>query len=155
MGRLPRGNRKYQIQELWDVHHEIVRRLVLGQKSVDIAEDLNVTPALVSYTKNSTLVQRQLEIVRGARDGEMLDAVAEIHRLVPKALELYETTLDSEESPLHLRLKVAQDLLDREVPRKQRIESVHAFLTGEQIADLKSRAKQTMNFIEGEVIDAS
>ena len=47
MAKLPTGNRKYQIKELWDRHHEINRRILLGQKNKEIAEDLNITEATV------------------------------------------------------------------------------------------------------------
>ena len=48
MARLPEGNRKYQIKELWNRHEEINRRLLLGQKSKEIAKDLGISEATVS-----------------------------------------------------------------------------------------------------------
>lgn len=150
MGRNPTGQRKYQIQQMWEVHHEIARRLLLGHKNSDIALDLGITEAVVSYTKNSLLVQRQLDLMRGARDAEVVDAAIEIKRLVPKALRIMEEILDSD-GQAHLKLKVASDVLDREVPKKQRFEHAHAFLTAEQIEEIKTRAKMASNFIEGEI----
>ena len=152
MGRNPTGQRKYQIQGIWDTHHEILRRLLLGNKSKDIAEDLGVTEAVVSYTKNSHLVQRQLEVMRGARDKEVLDASIEIKRLIPKALAIYEEALENEDHPFHIRLRAAGDLLDREVPRKTRVEGVHALLSREDIEEIKNRARMASNFIEAEVV---
>ena len=73
MGRLPTGQRKYQIQELWDSHREINRRLVSGQNQKDIARDMGITEAKVSYTKNSAVAQRDIGIMRGARDAISLD----------------------------------------------------------------------------------
>ena len=61
------GNgRKYQIQKLWDIHQEILRLLLLGHKPVEIAKTLGVTPTMVSYTANSELVKKRLEVMRGA-----------------------------------------------------------------------------------------
>jgi hypothetical protein len=150
MGRNPTGQRKYQIQEMWEVHHEITRRLLLGLKSKDIAQDLGVTEAVVSYTKNSHLVQQQLSLMQGARDAECVDAAVEIKRLVPKALRILEEVLDSESHPM-LKLRAASDVLDREIPKKQRFEHAHAFLTAEQITEIKNRAREAKGFIEGEL----
>jgi hypothetical protein len=152
MGRTPTGHRKYQIQQIWEIHHEIMRRLLLGIDSKDIAQDLGVTEVMVSYTKNSHLVQQQLSIMQGARDAETIDAAVEIKKLVPKALRVMEEILDSE-GQAHLKLRAASDVLDRELPRKIRTENIHAFLTSEQIEEIKSRARMAQGFIEGEIVN--
>ena len=108
MGRIPmKRGRKYAIQELWEVHHEILRRLVLGQKSVDIARDLQISEAMVSYTKNSPISQRKLEIMEGARDADTSSAAAEIKSMVPDAVKLMKDVLVNPEDPMDSRLKVA------------------------------------------------
>lgn len=139
MGRNPTGQRKYQIEQLWDSHHEITRLLLLGMSSKAIAEHLGVSEAMVSYTKNSALVQRQLSIMRGARDAEFLDAAVEIKKRVGKALEVLDATLENENQP-GLRLKAATEILDREAPKISRFEGITARLSAEDIARLKSRA---------------
>jgi len=142
MGRLPmRRGRKYVVQEIQETHHEILRRLMLGQKSVDIARDLGVSEAMVSYTKNSPLSQRQLTIMQGARDADMLDAAMEIKKMVPKAVELMNQVLSSEEDPLHLRLKVAFEVMEREAPKIQKVEGQFAHFTAEDIERIKERSR--------------
>lgn len=139
MGRLPTGRRKYQIEKLWDSHHEVTRLLLLGWKSRDIADHLGVSDAMVSYTKNSALVQRQLDIMRGARDAEVLDCAIEIKKRVGKALEVLDDTLALDSQPA-LRFKAAEAILDREVPKVNRFEGAVARLSAADLKELKDRA---------------
>jgi len=139
MGRNPTGQRKYQIQNIWESHHEILRRLLLGQPSKAIAAELNISEAMVSYTKNSTLVQRQLSIMQGARDAEVLDCAVQIKRRVGRALEVLDETLNNENFPA-LRYKAAEAVLDREAPKVSRFEGVTARLSREDISRLTARA---------------
>lgn len=124
---------------MWANHHEIVRLLLIGMKSIDIAARLGVTEAMVSYTKNSALVQRQLSIMSGARDAEAVDCAVEIKNRVTKALDVLDATLDLENMPA-LRFKAAEAVLDREVPKVSRFEGITARLTAEEIGALKDRA---------------
>ena len=66
MGRhqLENTHRKYQVTQMWDVHHEIVRLALLGMKHIEIASTLGVNPVTVSYTLRSPIVHRQLEQMR-------------------------------------------------------------------------------------------
>lgn len=139
MGRNPTGHRKYQIESIQSQHHEVVRLLLVGMKSIDIAQRLGVTEAMVSYTKNSALVQRQLSIMQGARDAEAVDCAVEIKNRVYKALEVLDQTLELETMPA-LRFKAAEAILDREVPKVSRFEGITARLTAEEIGALKDRA---------------
>ena len=116
-----------------------MRLLLVGMKSVDIAKRLGCTEAMVSYTKNSALVQRQLSIMQGARDAEAVDCAIEIKNRVSKALEVLDDTLDLVNLP-QLRFKAAEAILDREVPKVSRFEGITARLTGDEIAALKERA---------------
>ena len=70
MGRhkLEGTHRKYQVEQMWDVHHEVVRLALTGMKHVEIAEFLGVSPVTVSYTLRSPIVMRQLEQMRAVRD---------------------------------------------------------------------------------------
>lgn len=139
MGRNPTGRRKYQIESLWNSHHEVMRLLLLGWKSKDVAEHLGVTEAMVSYTKNSALVQRQLAIMQGARDAEVLDCAIEIKKRVGKALEVLDDTLSLDAQPA-LRFRAAEAVLDREAPKINRFEGTVAKLTAADLTALKERA---------------
>ena len=133
------GTRKYQISKIWDLHHEIVRRLVIGQKATDIAEDLGITEAVVSYTRNSAIVKRQLEIQHGARDAEVYEVNLEVTKLARKAVQTLEETIDNVNLP-NLRFKAAVEVLDRVAPKIHRFEGVTARLSKEDISALTERA---------------
>jgi predicted transcriptional regulator len=152
MGRLPTGNRKYNIKEMWDCHHEVVRLALLGLKHVDIANTLGVTPVMVSYTLNSPIVKRQLAIMRGARDAEAVDVAAQIKALAPKAVEVLEGLLESESEGM--KFKAATGVLDRAghapVQRLQASMAVGHF-TADEIAEIKNRAKDIID-IDAEVL---
>ena len=160
MGRLPTGNRKYNIKEMWDCHHEVVRLALLGLKHVDIANTLGVSPVMVSYTLNSPIVKRQLAIMRGARDAEAVDVAAQIKALAPKAVEILEKLMDSEQESM--QFKAATGVLDRAghapVQRLQASMAVGHF-TADEIKDIKNRAKEIIDITAEvprlEVLEAS
>lgn len=97
-GRLadPNLRKTYDIQKLWDSNREILRLLVLGWKDKEIAEKLGVTPQTVSNTRNSTLGKRQLAVMNGARDAEVMDVKKKVDSLIPMAFQVYEEILESE-----------------------------------------------------------
>ena len=133
------ANRKYQISQIHDMHHEIVRRLVIGQKAIDIADELGITEAAVSYTRNSAIVKRQLEIQHGARDAEVYEVNLEVTKLARKAVQTLEETIDNINLP-NLRFKAAVEVLDRVSPKIHRFEGITARLTKEDISALAERA---------------
>ena len=143
MGRLPTGNRKYQIEEMWDSHHEIVRLLLVGMKHVDIAATLGVSEAMVSYTANSAVVRRQLDVMRAVRDGEAIDISKRIKGLLPRAVEVLEQTMEEGVLP-QLRLAAAKDVLDRgghPAVKGVDVRTGPAFLTRDEISEIKERAR--------------
>lgn len=144
MGRLPAVEpRQYQIQQLWDLHHEILRRLIIGQKSVDIARDLGVTSAVISYVKNSEVGKRQLSLMRSAADLNAVDVAVRVKELAVTAVKVMEEGMDPDQ-PMALRLKAATDVLDRAgfgAPKILRTENVHAVLTRDDIEEIKQKAR--------------
>ncbi len=153
MGRLPGIEpRQYQIQQLWELHHEILRRLVLGQKSVDVARDLDISVAVVSYVKNSEVGKKQLSLMRSAADVSIIDIAGRIRELACTAVVVMEHAMD-DAHPMATRMRAAVDVLDRAgfgAPRVLRTENIHAHLTIEDIEDIKQRAR-----LEGVVIDVA
>lgn len=144
MGRNPTGNRKYNIQDMWAVHREIARLLVLGMSSRDIADQLDVSEAMVSYTKNSPIVQREMDQMSAARDVAAVDIGKRIQELAPKALEKLEDLMAKATSET-LQARIADSLLDRAghaAVKTFRSENVHAFLNAEDIADIRARARE-------------
>lgn len=154
MARPPTGERNYQISHMWDVHHEIVRLLVMGAKSKDIAKQLNVSDAMVSYTANSAIVQRQIAVMRGARDADAVTISKKIQELAPKAVEVLDKLLDSQQE--NIQLKSAVDVLDRAGHGAVKKEmSLVGHLTKEDIDEIKARAKETGLCRTNEMISAT
>ncbi len=159
MGRhqLPETHKQYQIEQMWQVHHEICRLALIGMKQIDIATHLGVSPVTVSYTLRSPIVKRQLEQMAAVRDIDAIDVAVEIKNLAPKAVRVLEDLLDSELPGI--KYKAASDVLDRAghaAVKTLRTENIHAHFTSDEIADIKKRAKEvgllTDNIYEDAII---
>jgi predicted transcriptional regulator len=156
MGRLPTGDRKYEITHIWDRHKEIMRLLVAGLSQVDIAKTLGVTPVMVSYTANSAICRRQMALMHAAADLDAVDVAKRIQEIAPVALDTLEKLLC--EGNETTQFKVATDLLDRAghgAVKSFRMEHT-AHLSRTDIEEIKQRAKEIgicHEVIEGEVED--
>jgi len=163
MGRLPSGDRKYEITHIWDRHKEIMRllvaglsqvdiHLVAGLSQVDIAKTIGVTPVMVSYTANSAICRRQMALMHAAADLDAVDVAKRIQEIAPVALDTLEKLLC--EGNETTQFKVATDLLDRAghgAVKSFRMEHT-AHLSRTDIEEIKQRAKEIG--ICHEVIDA-
>ena len=138
----------WQVAEMWDTHHEIARRLVLGQRNVDIAREVGVTPTTVANVKNSPVVQDKLSIMRAARDAGTINLAREIADLAPVALERVKEALETgkvmgqELNPGQI-LREANNLLDREIGKPtQRVDTrnIHGHFTITDIERIKEKA---------------
>ena len=154
------GNgRKYQVQKLWDIHQEIIRLLLIGWPAKKIAETLGVTTVMVSYTANSELVKRKLEVMRNVRDAEALDLSVEIKRFAPDAFRILQGIAQDENASARNRLTAVMDALDRAgyaAPKVIEGKFLHAHFTAEEIEDMKKRSKESGQVvIEGELVEAN
>ena len=143
----PDKKRTFEVSAMWDVHHEIVRRLLIGQKVVNIAKDLNVSEAMVSYTRNSPIAREKLEIMKGARDAETIDLAKRIRENAPQSLRLLEDIISGEVDGvpigIGLRAREANTMLARSgFGPVQNVKGafIHGHYTGEEIEDIKKRA---------------
>ncbi len=145
------GERKgWQVAKMWESHHEIARRLILGQSNEDIAKDLSCTAQTVSNVRNSPVVQEKLAIMRAARDAGTIELAKEIADLAPLALQRVKEALETgtvlgRELSGSVILKEANGLLDREIGKPtQRIDTrgVHGVFTLEDIERIKERARE-------------
>jgi DNA-binding CsgD family transcriptional regulator len=158
---LPGQRKTFEVQEMHELHHEIVRRLLLGQKSSQIAEDLSCSAATVSYVKNSRIVKEKLNLMQGARDAEVIDLSKRIREKAPVALDLLVDIIEgkgeAEGASIHLRAKEANNLLSRAgYPLTSRSEQLVAHFTPQEIEDLKKQAYERKGIkppAELEVID--
>ena len=145
MGRhkLPETHKQYQIEQMWDLHHEVCRLALIGMKQVDIASHLGVSPVMVSYTLRSPIVRRQMDAMQADRNLEAIDVAQEIKDLAPKAVQVLEEMMNGDLP--NLKLKAATDILDRAghaAVKTLRTENLHAHFTSEEIQDIKRRAKE-------------
>ena len=156
----PGEKRTFEVSQMWEIHHEIVRRLLLGQKVVNIARDLNISEATVSYTRNSPVVRDKLEIMKGARDAETIDLAKRIRENAPQSLRLLEDIISGEVDGIPigvgLRAREANTMLARSgFGPVQNIKGaiLHGHYTGEEIEDIKKRAHET-GIKSGLIVDA-
>ena len=145
------GERKgWQVAQMWESHHEIARRLILGQSNEEIAIDLNCTAQTVSNVRNSPVVQEKLAIMSAARDAGTLELAKEIADLAPLALQRVKEAIENgtvlgKELSGSIILKEANGLLDREIGKPtQRIDTrgLHGVFTLADIERIKERARE-------------
>ena len=158
--RLPETHKQYQVEQMWELHHEVCRLALIGMKQVDIATHLGVSPVMVSYTLRSPIVQRQLNQLKAVRDIDAIDVAKEIQALAPRAVHVLDELMDSELP--NIKLKAATDILDRAghaAVRTLRTENLHAHFTADEISDIKKRAREvgllTDAMYEEDVLDVN
>ena len=150
-GRRSPTRKAYEISHMTERHHEIARRLLLGQGNKEIASAMGITPQMVSIVRNSGCVREKLTTMSGARDLDSVDLAKEIRELAPKALQVMEEIMDDTSAPKHVRLAAARDMLDRAgfAPvKKLDVNSSHVVLSATDIEAMKKRAYS----IAGDVI---
>lgn len=156
--------RVWQVNEMWDVHHEIARRLLLGQKASSIAEDLGVSATMVSLVRKSPVVREKIEIMSAARDDKVIEMAKYIKEKAPVALQLLDDVIEGREvggvtPPLKMRVDEANNWIDRAgYKAPQRVEGLllHGHYTADEIEELKKEAasRAAAKIVEVEVVDA-
>jgi hypothetical protein len=91
---------------------EIMRRLVMGEDSHDIAEDLGMTKGAMAYVIRSPLFQAELERFASHVDEASYKAMEELRKEEVHAVRVY-TELLQDTSDQRLHFHVAKDLLSR------------------------------------------
>jgi len=156
--RKPNEERKtFEVNEMWEMHHEIVRRLLLGQKNREIAKSLSVSEQVVSYTRNSKVVRDKLDIMRAARDADSIDIATEIRDKAPKALKILESIIDDngEKVAMTLVAKTAENWVNRAgyvAPKSVILEGIVAHFTADEIEKIKKDAIKD-GMASGTIID--
>lgn len=141
----------WQVAEMWEKHHEIARRLVLGiESNKEIAEALKCTPQLVSMVRNSPVVKDKVIVMRAARDADTIDLSKDILEMAPIAIQrmreaLEEGRVQGKELSAEGILKQANNIIDREVGKPtQRVDTrnIHGHFTLDDIDRIKARARE-------------
>lgn len=143
---------EYEIERLWKQHQEIARRTALGDKGVDIANDLGLTPQTVYNFRNSELGTKRITDLQKQIDQEAVNIGRRLQEISPRAMDILEcVVVNSPEAQallngapdLKTRIAVAQDILSRAGYPTQRLvkgEIAHGFFTKDDIEDIKRRA---------------
>ena len=153
----PEQRKVHEPTHLWDLHHEILRRIALGQKNVAIAEALKCSPVTVSNIRNSQLGQERLGELHRQRDLATVDVARSIREAAPKAFQLVLDAISDEDLDMRVRLKEANSVLDRAgyAPVRQvNTQMTSLSLTGDDIEALKARAIQAA-LEDGNILDVS
>ena len=157
----PEARKTYNIQQLWQRTHEIIALTLLGMKETEVAKTLNIHPQTVSNTINSDLGKKKLSELREERDKDFTKVSKEVSKLFPIAMKTYERILEGEEKS-KLQKETADTILmdigGYRAPTKLSSESVHTFLSKEDIEEFKKRgieaAKASGMLVEEEVPEA-
>ena len=135
--------RQYNVQALWEKHHEITRQVVLGRTNGAIAEDIGCTPQTISNVRNSPLAKQEIDRLSGMRDEETMAIARRIEEFAPIALDLIENIVRGRVpgASIALRAKLAGGQLNRAgYGEVHKVHSVHATLSRQDIEDIKQRA---------------
>ena len=158
----PSERKTFEVDKMWEIHQEIARLLHLGFSNVAIAERLGVTPVMVSYTRNSRVVKDKLELMKGARDADVVDLSISIRKKAPEALRLLEKIIEGDsgalgaEPSLPLRAATAEKWLNRAGYPEQKPNvnlHMHKHYGAEDIERIKQRARDSGMVIEATTED--
>ena len=141
----PSQTNRWSVSEMWDIHHEIARMLLLGWKNVDIAKKLDISREMVSGVRNSPVVRERLALMHKARDADAIDVAKEIKDFAPVALNLLKDIVkgegDAEGASIGLRGRHAIDLVEKAGHvAVQKSLGLVGHLTSEDIEKIKERA---------------
>jgi hypothetical protein len=112
------------IKSLKERHHEIKRRLVAGDRAIDIARSIGMTASWLSIVMSSPVFQVEMERERQMADENAADVAQRLTRLAPDAMTVLERAVrgiqqaDGKIAPPEgispaLQTNVARDILDR------------------------------------------
>lgn len=141
----------HQLQELKDLHQEVIRLHTAGLRPSEIAKTLGITRQWATAVRNSHLGTEEAERLKSLRDDISLDFASKLRNGGDYSLDYLVgvMTPDTQQSKAFdmmpaLKVKVAQDLLDRDAraPKATRTDarSIHVHATAEDLARIRARA---------------
>lgn len=155
MGRMPSENRKYQLRQLNEMHHEIIRLSLIGLKPKQIAMMLGITEATVCNATQSAKGRQSLAILRAVRDSDSIDIAKDIVEFAPRCVEVLQEIVDDPNNPAAVRGKFAVELLGiagHVKPQRVQVQGTMTHLSIDEISAIKARARKLAS--ESGVIDA-
>ncbi len=140
--------RRYNVQALWEKHHEILRQVVMGRSNVEIASTIGCTPQTVSNLRNSPMAKEEIERLSSGRDESAMSIAQRIEEFAPIALDLIENIVRGREptASIGLRAKLAGGQLARAgYGEVHKVQALHGVLSRQDIESIKERAVQAAN----------
>lgn len=159
--RKDESRKTYNVKQLWQRTHEILKLALLGMNTNQIATVLGLHKQTVSNTLNSDLGMQKLSEMRLARDKGTIDVAQEVAKLLPEALKVYKEIMANKEASPSLKKDVADTLLmdigGHRAPTKIEGKVAHAHLTSLEIEEIKRRgleAARSQGQLVEPVVDA-
>jgi hypothetical protein len=138
------------LQHLKERHKEMARRLAMGERQIDVARAMGITPPRISDISRSPVFMEYVRELSELRDLDVKEAVRQGAidgiRYLLRILE--EGTPENMDSDVKDKIRVAHDFLDREgsAPRLRARQSVNQnvglTLTAEDIERFKANASK-------------
>ena len=143
--RVPSRNEPAQpVTYLWERHKEVARRVLAGQRPIDICKDLGYTAPWMSTLMNSPVFKEYLAKLRERTESSVLDIRERISKGADKSVDILYNILTDDKTGVSpaLKVKVAQDFLDRDGHSKiTKIqgEITQRFIDDSKIIELKNK----------------
>jgi transposase-like protein len=105
-----------KIQNLWEKHHEVVRLIVLGYSSAEIAQLTGYSETYVKELRLSPLIKERIALLSAERDAKTADIARDVRLYAPKAFDymrrVQEGTEEGVASDHRLRVQAAKFLIE-------------------------------------------
>ena len=105
-------NMANEVGTLQPRHLEIMRRLVLGQRQVDIAQDMGITQSRLSIIVNSPLFQLNMRELQNRRNENIIKIQDELIEAGLKGVRLHNRVICDNEMPIETRQRSATSVLN-------------------------------------------
>lgn len=122
---------------------EIVRRHFLGYTMKEISESVGVSVHIAKQVLNSSFGKSLAQSMQARANSKVIDVRSRLQEMLPDALSVVENTLKSDDVRVAVRLKAAQDLLDRAgygAVKQVDVRSTNLSVTPEQLEQIKMKA---------------
>jgi orotate phosphoribosyltransferase-like protein len=106
MPATPTHCKRYAISYMWDIHHEIIRLAATGMRPNEIAETLNCSTVMVTYTLNSPIAAAKLAVLRQDRDTAVVSIVDRLKNSASEAAKYLESVAEGRIPEAHPALRV-------------------------------------------------
>ena len=149
MARIPRKfgtGSANSLSNMWEHHKEIARRLLLGERQMDIARDMKLSQSWLSIVCCSPAFIKYLDGLRARTESGISDVRKEITAGAVEGIKVLRSLLTSDNE--QIKLKAATDLLDRDgfgaVKRVEQNVTGTVHLTADRLNELKARRNQML-----------